>query len=352
MKKPKEVLKLFEKYSVLIDKEIKELLESQERHLMYNMMSYFFGFKDENLKDIETYGGKRFRSGLCLLLADFYGKLEKAMEFAASIEIFHNFTLIHDDVEDRDPLRRGRPAVWRLWGINHAINTGDAQLVLANMKLASAVKNNPELSSDIQETINKHYLEVAEGQFLDFTLSELPVGDKFVTEENYMKMITKKSAVLVAVAAKAAGMACGLKKEEINILWDYGFNLGLAYQLSDDLASIWASTDQTGKVEANDLEEKKKTLPIIYLYKKLKETDQAKFKAVYNQERELTHNQISEIKGLLSQNQAHDYVWGKIRECAQKSQEAIEKLSLSLEQKRTLISINNALIPNMKWWDA
>lgn len=352
MEKPIEALKIFSKYTKSVDDEIRKLLESQEDLLMYDMMRYFFGSKNEKLEEQELYGGKRFRSGLCMIIAEFYGKAKEALEVATSIEIFHNFTLIHDDVEDNDPMRRGKPSVWKLWGRNHAINTGDTQLVLSSIELTKAVKKAPEKMVKVQEFLYEVYKKVAEGQFLDFTLGELSVEDDFVSEENYMRMIEGKSAILVGASAKVAGMVAGVKAEEAESLWQMGLNLGLAYQLNDDLLSIWGLAEKTGKIEAKDIEEKKKTLPIIYLFQSLDKGDRVRFSKIYSKEGGLNHDDISEIKSLLSENKAHDYVWSKIEGCFENINKAIASLSIAKENKELLLGASRALIPDMKWWDA
>ena len=172
MKKPENVLKIFEKYTPLVDGEIKRLISGQEKYEMYDMLSYFFGYLNEDLKPEEGYGGKRFRPGITLLISDFYGTAAKALCPACAVEIFHNFTLIHDDIEDNDPIRRGRPTVWKKWGVAHAINAGDAQLVLALTEVLNDTKLSADKKAKIMSFLNEIYVKVMEGQFLDFTLAE------------------------------------------------------------------------------------------------------------------------------------------------------------------------------------
>ncbi len=351
MKKPEAVLQIFDKYVPIIDSEIGGLLENQENHQMYRTMEYFLGYRDEKLNKIEEYAGKRFRSGTCLLLADYYNVLSQALPVATSIEIFHNFTLIHDDIEDNDELRRGRPTVWKLWGLNQAINTGDAQLALCYIELLKYLKTNPKKGLKVQELLYENYLKVAEGQHMDIKLAESSLNNPYVTSDNYMDMIYKKSATLVGVSTKAAGLVAELKDAENQTLWDYGVNLGLAYQLSDDLISIWGKAENTGKNEAKDLSEKKKTLPVIYLHNKLGDSDKKDLEDIYSQPGELENKEVNRIKELLTKNGAHDYVWEKMIEKIELSNRAIEKLSLSNQQKETLLSINRTLIPSKKWWE-
>ncbi len=351
MEKPDKVLSIFEKYTPLVDDEIKSLLRVQDDLLMYDMMNYFFGYLDDDLKPAGNYGGKRFRPGITLLCADFFGKMQETLGAAAAIEIFHNFTLMHDDIEDNDPIRRGRSSVWKKWGINHGINTGDAQLILSQIELTKTYRNNPKLYVTLSEFLNDVYKQVAEGQFLDFSLSEQGIGGNLVTEKEYLRMIMLKSAVLVAASAKVSGIIAGANQEDQENLWQYGLNLGFAYQLNDDLASIWGKAGTTGKVEAKDLEERKKTLPIIYLYEKLNDKARDRFANLYNKPGQLTHDEISEIKSLLDEKDADEYVWEKIQSYLSNSEKAIKGLNISEANKQILLDINSALIPDLKMWD-
>lgn len=351
MKTPDKVLSNFTKYTALIDDEIKLLLKKQESYLMYDMMSYFFGYKNESLKEEKSYGGKRFRPGMVLLLSEYYGSVTKATEIAAAIEIFHNFTLIHDDIEDNDPLRRGKKTVWNIWGKTQAINTGDAQMMLSNLELIKGIKDH-NLSVEIFDFLNRTFLAIAEGQHMDITMSELNIENPEINPEMYMKMIGKKSAALIGASAKVAGMIAGKDKKECENLWDYGYNLGLAYQLNDDLLSIWGRIEETGKIEESDLEERKKTLPVIYLYKKLSDTQKKEFAEIYNKKEPLSHAEISLIKNYLNENEAHNYVWEIINEHLQKSKDAIKNLDITEEQKKNLVEINKTLIPDIRFWDA
>jgi geranylgeranyl pyrophosphate synthase len=347
MKKPTEVLSIFENYTSKVDQEIETLLKSQKNLKMYDMMSYFFGYKDEELKDVKSYAGKRFRSGLCLILAHMYEVSEKALEVASAIEVFHNFTLIHDDIEDNDPLRRGRPTVWKLWGLNHGINTGDAQLILANLELIKGISKN-NLNPEIQTFLNEKFLEVIEGQFMDFTLTDLSISDKLVTVDNYLEMIKNKSSVLIGAATKAAGLVAALSEKEIESLWNYGLNLGFAYQICDDIVSIWGEPNMTGKISYNDIREKKKTLPILHMYNSLDDEKKAKFKTIYDKYENLTEDEIEYVKQLLDETNSYDYAWSVLEEHCKISAAAINSLTLAKEHKDKLIEINKALLPNVR----
>jgi geranylgeranyl pyrophosphate synthase len=346
MKTPDQVLGIFDQYTKTVDVEIKSLIDSHPDILMYQMMNYFMGYLDEDLKVTTGYGGKRFRPGLCLLLAEYYSSKENALEVAAAIEIFHNFTLIHDDIADGDLLRRGRPTVWNKWGINHGINTGDAQLILVTKELNKLIKRNPTLGIDIQSFCFDKFLDVAEGQFLDFTFSETGISNPNITEENTLDMMGRKSGILVGIPAKAAGMIAGISAEEQDKLWEFGYNLGLAYQLFDDIVSIWGSAVESGKDELMDLFDKKKTLPVIYLYRNSTDQNKKILETLYSKRGQLDTEEVSIVKTLLDENGARNYVEQKAAAAVTNVMDSIETLSLTREHKDKLIAITFALLPD------
>jgi geranylgeranyl pyrophosphate synthase len=347
MKQPKNVLEIFNQYNTEVEGELRDLLNNQNNLKMYDMMSYFFGFLDENLQENKVYGGKRFRSGLCMLISSFYGKKADALEIASAIELFHNFTLIHDDIVDNDPLRRGRPTVWKLWGVDHAINTGDAQLMLVTLEMNKGICRLTN-GFEIEKFLFQYFLEVGEGQYLDFYLTDQKINDVFVTEANYLEMIKKKSSVLISAATKAAGMIANVSDKELDLLWEYGLNLGMAYQICDDLVSIWGDAEITGKIAANDIREKKKTLPIIYLFREIKDDKKQKLTKIYNKNEDLSEAEIELFIKELDEVKAYDYTWNKLEEYKNKAISAVEGLSISAKDKETLVKIVYALLPNVK----
>ena len=155
---PALCLKALEHATKGVDQRLKKILKARTHGPaaeMYSMLAYFLGFLDEHLKPASG-SGKRLRPGLCLLIAEGYGARTKAFNAALAIELFHNFTLIHDDVEDRDEVRRNRPTVWKLWGINHAINSGDAQsLLVSELALQAGEKIAPVLMKAFIEVIEE-----------------------------------------------------------------------------------------------------------------------------------------------------------------------------------------------------
>ena len=348
MQTPTDISTVLSTYTDMVEQSLRAMLDEQSSDAMYKQMAYFFGFADEQLQPIETYGGKRYRSALCLLVADCYDCVEVALSAATSIETYHNFTLIHDDIEDRDTMRRGRPTVWSLWGINHGINTGDTQLLLSQQILHQAVAKYPDVYIPIQIFMGDCYKQVLEGQFLDFTLTDLAIGDAQVTVESYLEMIGKKTSVLVACATRAGAMASGLDDTATQAWWDYGYNLGMAYQICDDTFSIWASSGVTGKQDYGDIIEQKKTLPVLRAIEQLEGTDRDQLLSVYNQTDPVTQDQAMQAVRLIEKTDAHAHCIEQIQQYSGASLDALGSLQLTQKQTDTFHALNQALLPNVK----
>jgi geranylgeranyl diphosphate synthase type I len=232
----------------------------EELNILYTMMAYHMGWEGEGA-GVEA-RGKRIRPLLlCLTCAAAGGEWEKSLPAAAAVELIHNFSLIHDDIEDDSPLRRGRSTVWKKWGIPQAINTGDAMFTLAHLTILGleatrSIQTAFQASAILQETC----LELTQGQFLDmaFETQEEP------SIEAYWLMVSGKTAALLAACTELGGLVAGSSQEEQQAFHEFGHALGLAFQVQDDYLGIWGDAEMTGKSVESDLVAGKKTLPILY----------------------------------------------------------------------------------------
>ncbi len=252
-------------YGAKIDSLMDELLKSVSPEVSV-MLRYFMGYTETDGAPAKA-SGKRFRPAIMLYIAEALGVLKEALPAAVSVEMYHNFSLIHDDVEDNDEIRRGRPTVWKLWGVNSAINAGDAQLVLALQALR------PLDNGQLQDFLLARFLEVIEGQQMDLLLSDEVLGSPAVTETRYLEMIAKKSAALVAAATAAPAFLAEWSIEKHTALQRFGFNVGTAYQLFDDRQALWGEQSKTGKNSYGDLRERKKTFPVLHAHATLLDDD-------------------------------------------------------------------------------
>lgn len=202
-------------------------------------------------------GGKRIRPALCLLSAQlFEGNLDTALKAASAVEIFHNFTLVHDDIMDEAPLRRGEPTVHKKWNRDIAILSGDVMLVKAYEALISA---NPKNLKEVLEHFNQTAIEVCEGQQLDMNF-ETTEG---ITLVEYLRMIELKTAVLLGCSLKIGALLSGANSEEADLIYDFGKNLGIAFQIQDDYLDAYADPEKFGKRVGGDIISNKKTYLLL-----------------------------------------------------------------------------------------
>src|SRR5579871_862614 len=223
------------------------------------MLEYHMGWRGHDLQPLAKAApaGKKLRPALVLLVAQAVrGEITPAARrSAAAVELIHNFSLVHDDIQDRSELRRHRPTLWSVWGMPQGINAGDALFALAQRVL---VDDRTELSARLAAELNSTALLLAEGQFLDIELQE---GQTPPTLEAYEAMIARKTGVLFACACRMGAMSAGAEPPVCDAYAGYGAELGGAFQEQDDLLGVWGLSAETGKPYAADIVERKRGLP-------------------------------------------------------------------------------------------
>ncbi len=233
-------------YIGVIEEALKKIASSKKPTELYEPITYSLNI-----------GGKRIRPALLLLANDLFGgKQEDALNAALAIEVFHNFTLVHDDILDNAPLRRGKKSVYEKWNANIAILSGDVMLIQAIQLLSKSKKNHlPE----ILDTFNATAIQVCEGQQFDMNF-ETSVT---VSIDDYLKMITLKTAVLLGCSLKIGAVLANAKTEDANHIYEFGKNLGIAFQLMDDVLDLYGNPEKFGKRIGGDIISNKKTYLLL-----------------------------------------------------------------------------------------
>lgn len=271
-------------------------------------------------------GGKRLRPLLCLLSCEGVGgSWRKALPAAAAVELVHNFSLVHDDIQDRSPKRRGKPAVWTIWGAEQGINCGDALLSLAFLMLSRGARERDlpsHFAARASEKLASAVISLCRGQALDISFE----GRADVSEEEYREMAELKTSSLFACALELGALAGGEEREEVlEDLRDFGTLFGLAFQIFNDLEGVW------GKEE--DLKRKKKTLPVIY---GLGSPLGGEIRGILMREGELSQNEIGRLRELLDASGARGYT-GKVAEkLLEEAERKLRNLPLSAGAKEKL----------------
>lgn len=229
----------------------------------YAMQEYHLGWRNEDLTPADADPGKLIRPQLVLLAcAAAGGDPQQALPLAAGIQLLHDFSLIHDDIEDDSAMRRGRRTLWHIWGLAHGINAGDAMFVIAHLAIHRLSERGlpAERVLSILRRFDEIILRICEGQYLDLSFE----GDLSITPADYLTMIGGKTAALIAGAAELGARAAGADGATVTALADFGRALGLAFQIEDDILGIWGDPEQTGKPFAADLYRRKVSLPVVH----------------------------------------------------------------------------------------
>ncbi|RRR75584.1 MAG: polyprenyl synthetase family protein [Candidatus Viridilinea halotolerans] len=229
----------------------------------YQMQEYHLGWRDQTLAPAASDPGKLIRPQLVLLACQAAGgDPAMAMPLAAGIQLLHDFTLIHDDIEDDSATRRGRPTLWSLWGLAQGINAGDGMFVIAHLAIhrLSAMGVPAECTLNVLRRFDETILRVCEGQFLDISFE----GNLNITPDDYLAMIERKTAVLIAGACELGALVAGAPANAVAALATFGLSMGLAFQIEDDILGIWGAPEVTGKPRAADLYRRKVSLPVVH----------------------------------------------------------------------------------------
>jgi len=255
------------KYQEILETEISKISFPKEPANLYDPLSYFL-----------TLGGKRTRPTLALLGANLFGEPGiKALNAAIAVELFHNFTLIHDDIMDDAPLRRGKATVHEKWDTNIGILSGDGLFVIAYQHLA---KHDIEVLPRLLEIFSKTALEVCEGQQMDMNFE----SRNDVSIEEYIEMIRLKTSVLLGAALEMGATIAKASPEDAKNLYSFGMNIGLAFQIQDDILDLYADPEKFGKQVGGDVIANKKTYLQLSAYANADENNHSALKTLENEQ--------------------------------------------------------------------
>ena len=308
-------------------------LENYHKIIIENLQDIFSGYKAE-IKELyepinySLEGGKKIRPVSVLLVADvFDGNLEQATIPAFAVEMFHNFTLLHDDVMDNSPVRRNRQTVHAKWNANQAILSGDAMMILVYQKLLELPT---EKIKPITELINKTALQVCEGQQLDMefeTTLNVPI-------ERYMQMIELKTAVLLAASLALGAMSADASEKDVQNIYDFGINIGLAFQIQDDYFDTFADFEIFGKKIGNDIITNKKTFLLINALKKAGNQQKERLNQLFSLENLDEQSKIEVVKQIFIDLKIPEIAKSKISEYYKKAIQNLDNIKFPNPQKR------------------
>jgi geranylgeranyl diphosphate synthase, type I len=315
----------------------------------YAMQQYHLGWRDAQLASAEVDPGKLLRPYLVLLGCQAVdGRVEQALPLAAGIQLVHNFTLIHDDIQDVSPLRRGRPTLWSLWGLAHGITAGDSMFALAHLAVhrLRTVGVPAAVVLEVLQRLDETILAVCEGQYLDCSYE----GDLSITEADYLAMVCRKTATLIGTAICTGALVGGSDVATAQALYEFGVNLGIAFQLQDDILGIWGDPESTGKPATADLYRRKVTLPII---RALRDAEQREALARFYRQEIVTDADVRRMLAILDSTTIRSDMEALVGRMAQATREVLKGVTLpttatASQARDQLLSAVAALLPIAK----
>ena len=286
---------------------------------------------------ILTLKGKRLRPILTLMAADIFSDSYKSgLDAALAVEVFHNFSLVHDDIMDSAELRRGNETVHKKWNVSTGILSGDVMLIQAYQLFENY---EGEVFVDLAKLFSKTAIEVCEGQQYDVdfeTRNDVKIAD-------YLKMITYKTAVLLGASMKMGAIIARANKDDQNKIYDFGKYLGIAFQLQDDYLDAFGDESKFGKKIGGDILENKKTFLYLKAIEFLGEENKSQLLALYSNNN-ISEEKIIKAKVLFKESGSVDYTIKEIKKYTNSAFEILESLNISNEKKKLLYEFGNSLM--------
>ena len=286
--------------------------------------------------------GKRIRPVLTLIACELFGgNIEDALPQAMAIELFHNFTLIHDDIMDNAPLRRGKQSVFKKWDPNIAILSGDTLFALAYQYVQKA---NKSILPDILDIFNKTAIEVCEGQQYDLNYEI----KNHVSVEQYTEMIRLKTAVLFSASLKIGALIGGASMQDANNLCDFGINIGIVFQLKDDLLDTFGEEQVFGKKTGRDILSNKKTFLYLKALEIASEADRKRLINIYSSNEMEKDQKVKTVKSIFQKLDVARLTSDEINKYFNRGLKSLEKVNVDQEEKQKLLVVAQKMVNRNK----
>jgi geranylgeranyl diphosphate synthase type I len=320
---------MFARYRDRVEQELFRSVPSAEDGALYTLLRYHLGWVDRHGTPAEfpTSQGKVLRPTLCLFACEaLEGDLSWALPTAASLELIHNFSLIHDDIQDRDLERRHQPTVWSIWGIPKALVAGNALQSAGDAALLdiSRLDVAPQAALKVSRLLTESYLEMIQGQCLDLAFeSSTTIGT-----QDYLQMIACKTGALIRTGLEIGASLATDDPATLAAFSRFGGSLGRVFQIRDDYLGIWGDTHLTGKPEVSDIRRRKKSYPVVFALERAEGQSRHDLLRVYSQE-ELDEEDVYRVQAILEEVGAREHTQSLVETSAQEALAALEYISLA-----------------------
>ena len=295
---------ILDQYREIIEVRLRQDVPGNESEV-YKMLRYCMGWADKDGNPMDFTVGKLLRPSLCLFACESLGTPpERALHAAVTLELIHNFSLIHDEIQDFDQNRHHRPTLWTLWGVPKALIAGDVLKIMAESAFTNLPHFEPVANSiKCMSLVTEACLEMIEGQYLDINFE----GRIDIGLEQYMNMISLKTGALIRCSVEVgANVATSGNFDITSKFRRSGIYLGYLFQITDDILGVWGLEEETGKSSGSDLKRKKNSLPIVYAMAAASKSSKSAIQRVYSKE-ELSDNDVQEILEILETSESRVY---------------------------------------------
>lgn len=319
---------MFARYKDIVERELAQAVPAPASNELAVLMQYHLGWVDQTGAPAASPAaqGKALRPTLCMFACEaLQGDLQRALPAAAALELIHNFSLIHDDIQDQDLERRHQPTVWGLWGIPRALLAGDTMRLLGDLEVLNCSRSNvaPSITLQVSEILTESYLEMIEGQCLDLGFE----SRADITAEDYLRMIACKTGALIRCSLHIGALLASDQRQSTDAFARFGSYLGRAYQIRDDYLGIWGDQHATGKSSDNDIRRRKKSFPVVFAFEKASGGSRDDLIRIYGQD-SLDDSDVERVTAILEEVGAPECAESIIRESAESAVEALAPVAL------------------------
>lgn len=321
---------MFARYRDMVERELSQAVEVSGDTDVATMMQYHLGWVDQTGKRAPTPSsqGKALRPTLCMFACEaLRGDLQQALPAAAALELIHNFSLIHDDIQDQDLERRHQPTVWGLWGIPKALLAGNAMQSLGDLEMLRCYKSNvaPSTTLEVSQILTESYLEMIKGQCLDLGFE----SRSDITTDDYLQMIAYKTGALIRSALHIGALLATSDRKSTDAFAKFGSYMGRAFQIRDDYLGIWGDQKATGKSSDNDIRRRKKSFPVVFAFEKTRGIAREDLIRIYGQDN-LDNSDVERVTAILEEVGAPEYAESLTQESSELAMKALEQVDLPM----------------------
>ncbi|MFQ6028234.1 MAG: polyprenyl synthetase family protein [Dehalococcoidia bacterium] len=321
---------MFARYKDMVEQELSRAVPQPSPDELGIVLRYHLGWVDQTGVPAATPAsqGKALRPTLCMFACEaLEGDLHQAAAAAAALELIHNFSLVHDDIQDQDLERRHQPTVWSLWGMPKALVSGDAMHSVGDLALLGSARQGvaAETTVKVSQILTESYLQMIEGQCLDLGFE----SSTTTTSDDYLHMIACKTGALIRSSLEIGAALATDDAETTRAFATFGSYLGRAFQIRDDYLGIWGDQETTGKSTDSDIRRRKKSFPVVYAFERSSGGSREDLLRIYSQE-DLEDSDVERVLAILEEVGAPEYSEQLTRESAQQAIEALQGVALPL----------------------